>query len=164
MLAGALLAACSEARTSGEAQAAAPPELLGQFSAASEAAHAIGDVGVERAGLIFANGAVLYTRTLEPRSGHDRISRDGASYAALAGGDVVQVQLRRVVDFSAAEALCDGRAPSFVALAQAPRAAGFTMLIFTGEDPPSANAQAISVCARYAYLPVQAASAGVVLW
>lgn len=165
MLAGGLLAACSEARTSGEAQAAAPPVLLGQYSAASEAAQRIGDVGVERAGLIFASGAVLYTRTLAPRAGADRTSRDGASYAALTGGgDVAQVELRRVVDFTAAEPLCDGRAPSFVALVQAPRASGFTMLVFTGEDPPSANAEAISLCARYAYLPAQSASAGVVLW
>lgn len=164
MLVAAFLSACSDARNAGEVEAAAPPALLGEYSAASEAARTLGDVGIERAGLIFASGAVLYTRTLEPRAGGDRTSRDGASYAALAGGDVAQVELRRVVSASAAEGFCEGREPSFAALAHAPGRSSFTLLVFAGDDPPGPNAEAISLCGRYAYAQVQTAAPGVVLW
>lgn len=164
MLVAVFLTACGEARDGGEALAAAPPALLGEYAAASDAARTLGDVGIERAGLIFASGAVLYTRTLEPRAGADRTSRNGASYAALAGADVAQVELRRVVSASAADGFCEGREPSFVALAHDPGRSRFTLLVFAGDEPPGPNAEAVSLCGRYAYAQVQTAAPGVVLW
>jgi hypothetical protein len=165
----AALTACGEARThDGEAIAAEPARVLGQFKAASETARAAtGDVGVERAGLIFANGAALYTRTLEPRRGGDLTTRAGDSYAALAVGSAeLQVELRRVLDTVAADGVCAGGAPSYVALVHEERPSSFTLLVFSGDEAPGPRATESRLCARYAYSAPQGARTreGVVLW
>lgn len=165
----AALTACGEARNSdGEAAAAEPPRILGQYKAASETARALlGDVGVERAGLIFSSGAALYTRTLEPRRGADATARDGLSYAALAvGSSDLEVELRRIIDTTQADALCGGDAPTYVALVQPPRAPGFTLLLFAGDEPPGPQATQSRLCASYAYVAPHGARTyeRVVLW
>jgi hypothetical protein len=166
----AALTACGEARSlDGEAAAAAAPaSLTGQFKAASETARAAtGDVGVERAGLIFSHGAALYTRTLDPRRGADLTARDGDSYAAIAvGPSDLQVELRRVIDVTEADGLCGDDAPTYVALVYETRAAAFTLLVFAGDEAPGPNATQSRLCARYAYTAPHGARTreGVVLW
>lgn len=165
----AALTACGEARNAdGEAAAAVPAAILGQFKAASETAREVtGDVGVERAGLIFSSGAALYTRTLEPRRGVDLTTRDGHSYAALAvGASDLHVELRRVIDVTEAEGLCGEDRPSYVALVYAERRSSFTLLVFAGDDPPSPQATQSRLCASYAYSAPHGARTreGVVLW
>jgi hypothetical protein len=165
----AALTACGEARTSdGQALAAEPPRLLGQFKAASETAReATGDVGVERAGLIFSRGAALYTRALDPRRGGDLTARDGASYAALvAGSGDLRVELRRVIAAADADWLCGSESPSYVALVHAEGAASFTLLVFAGDEPPGSNARDTRLCASYAYAAQHGMRPreGVVLW
>ena len=161
----AALTACGEARNQvGVAAAAEPSRIMGQFKASDAAA--AGDVGVERAGLIFSNGAALYTRTLEPRRGGDLTTRDGQSYAALAAGATdLHVELRRVIDATDADALCGGEAPSYVALAYEARRSRFMLLLFAGAEPPSQIATQSRLCARYAYIPLLGAGPrdGVVL-
>lgn len=165
----AALTACGEARNAdGQAEAAVPAPVLGQFKAASETARAItGDVGVERAGLIFSSGAALYTRTLEPRRGVDLTTRNGDSYAALAvGASDLHVELRRVIDVTEADALCGDDAPSYVALVYEDRPSSFTLLVFAGDDPPGPQATQSRLCASYAYTAPHGARTreGVVLW
>ncbi len=165
----AALAACGEARNlDGQAIAAEPTRLLGQYKAVSETAReALGDVGVERAGLIFSSGAALYTRTLEPRRGGDATARDGLSYAALAvGASDLQVELRRVIDTADADALCGADAPTYVALVHQARTAAFTLLLFAGAEPPGPQSTQSRLCASYAYAAPHGARTheGVVLW
>lgn len=164
----AVLSACGEARTNAGEAVAAEPAFTGQFKASSETAkQATGDVGVERAGLIFASGATLYTRTLEPRRGGDLAMRDGESYAALAvGSSELRVELRRVVDVADAEEICAGARPTYIALVHEERRASFTLLVFTGADPPGAEASDTRMCASYAYTAPHGARTreGVVLW
>ena len=82
LLLAAALAACGETQASNEPRHAAADVLVGQYNAASNTAReATGAVSIERGGLLFAKGVVLYTRTLNPRSGLERIARDGDSYA-----------------------------------------------------------------------------------
>lgn len=137
----AALAACGQA-PAGEASAAPPTGLTGEFSAASDAARTVtGDLSVERAGLIFDRGVVLYTRTLEPRR----------------GGAEAEVELRRVVEQSltgGAQSLCGAERPSFVALAAEAHASAVTLSVFAGDEPPGAMSSRL--CGRFRY----AASAG----
>lgn len=174
-----LLAACGDATApmASDAQASASPEqgpLLGAFKAQSETARAvIGDVAIERAGLIFANGVTLYTRALHPRRGYDLIARGGESYAAAAvgPGDLV-VELRRVTqqviapDAPAIHGACESaEPPEYVALLYQPPAHTITMIVFTGADPPGPQASDSRICATYGFTAPQGARTreGVVL-
>jgi hypothetical protein len=95
----AALAACGETRAANEPTHAAQEVLTGQYNAASGTAReATGAVSIERGGLLFAKGVVLYTRTLNPRSGLERIARDGDSYASIATIPHPIQQLRRATD------------------------------------------------------------------
>lgn len=152
MLAAAL-AACGEARVPDEAAAAEPTQIMGQFRAASDNARAmLGDVGVERAGLIFAHGAVFYTRTLDRRMGADSIAQGGDSYAAIAlGPSDLHVQLRRVTEARGGDHLCSDTAPTYVALVHEARPASFTLLVFSGEEPPGPQSTRSRLCGSFRY-------------
>lgn len=151
----AALTACGEARNidSGEAAAAEMAPILGQFKAASEDARALlGDVGVERAGLIFANGGALYTRTFASRRGDELSAAGGRTFAAIASGvPDMQVELRRVIDTTELEALCGDEPASYVALAHDARGARFSLLVFSGDEAPGPAATQSRLCASYAY-------------
>jgi hypothetical protein len=168
MLAG--LAACSDAGGADRDVHAGPATLTGHYVAASNTARATGDVSIERGGLLFAGGVVLYTRTLNPRSGMERIARDGDSYATAAVIPTdLTIELRRVTEqvLSAdGESLCGDAQPGYVALAYGERAANVTILVFAGDEPPGPNATQSRLCATLAYaLPSGARSSqGVVLW
>lgn len=151
----ALLAGCGEA-PDGSANAAEPAVLTGEYRAASDTARQItGDVSIERAGLIFARGVVLYTRVLEPRRGVDVISTSGDSYAAAALGPAdLRVELRRVTQQTVPEGregLCGELAPAYVALAFEERATTVALLVFAGDEPPSPRATQSHLCATFAY-------------
>jgi len=121
---------------------------------------------VERAGLLFASGAALYTRTLEPRRALDLTAREGQSYAALAvGGADLHVELRRIIDATAPERVCAER-PTYVALVYGERASGFTLLVFSGAHAPGPGATETVLCASYRYAALHGArtQVGVVLW
>jgi|CXWL01.1.fsa_nt_gi hypothetical protein len=163
-LALSLLAACGESSTpmasDAQASAAAPAPLMGAFKAQSETARAVtGDVAIQRAGLSFANGVTLYTRQLDPRRGHDRMSHDGESYAAAAvASSNVVVELRRVnqqviaPNASAIHGACDtAEPPRYVAIVYEPPAHGITLIVFTGDDAPSPTATDARVCAIYGF-------------
>jgi len=161
----AALTACGEARSQG-AEAAETAHLAGRFKPASQAALAAGEVGIERAGLIFSGGAALFTRTLEPRSALDLTARGGQSYAALvAGAGDLNVELRRVIDATTPEIICTER-PTYVALVYADRATSLEMLVFSGAEAPGPNARDSALCASYRYSAMHGArtQVGVVLW
>lgn len=150
-----LTAACGEAGD-GAAQASEPGVLIGRFRAASETARlATGDVSIERGGLIFDRGVTLYTRLLDPRSAHERIARDGDSYAAAAiGSSDLIIELRRVTDQALSgdtQSLCGADRPGYVALAYEERAANVTLLVFAGDEPPGPRATQSRLCATFAY-------------
>ncbi|MBL8530576.1 MAG: hypothetical protein JNK94_02475 [Hyphomonadaceae bacterium] len=151
----AALAACGEARTpSGEAEAAEAPRPIGQYRAVSETARVVtGDVAIERGGLIFSRGTVLYTRTLAPRRGYDPVAHGGTSYAALAlGPPDVFVELRRVVEESGAgPRLCGDERAGYVALVHEGRPSAVTLLVFAGDEPPGPMARQSRVCGSYGY-------------
>jgi hypothetical protein len=138
----------------------APPAVhgavTGLFKASSDAArHATGDIELQRAGIMFANGVVLYTRTLEPRRGSDLISRSGDSYAAIAVRPAeVAVELRRVTEQVAPQdgGLCGRQRPHYVALLFDERATLLTVLVFAGEEPPGPDASGSRLCAALAYV------------
>jgi len=149
------LAACSQAPAP-DANATEPAALDGRFVAASDTARAItGDVSIERGGLLFSSGVVLFTRTLDPRRGHDVISRDGDSYAAAAlGPGDLAVELRRVVEQTTPAGragLCGGEDVEYIALAYDERASKVTLLAFTGADPPGPQASQSRLCASFAF-------------
>lgn len=153
-----LMTACSsepQSRGDGEA-AAAQRTLSGEFRALSQTARvATGDVSIERGGVIFEKGVVLYTRTIETRSAHERMARDGDSYAAAAVGpsDLI-VELRRVTDQTLgryARSPCGEEAPEYIALAYDEPAASVTLLVFAGEEPPSPSATQSRLCVTLAY-------------
>lgn len=165
-----LVAACEGPR----ADHLAPPTpdvLMGQYKAASDSARQhTGDVSIERGGLVFAKGVVLYTRVLDPRRGSDLIARDGDSYAAAAlGPSDLTIELRRVTEQSVQEGargLCGDERPQYVALAyESVRAAEVTLLAFAGEEPPGPSATQSRVCAAFAYAAPEGARTrqGVVL-
>lgn len=164
------LAACGQTPAAREDAESAYQPLDGRYEAASDTAlHFTGGVAIERAGLMFDKGAILYTRVLEPRRGYDVIARGGDSYAAVAvgPGDLV-VELRRVTGQTLREgapSLCGEERPQYVALAYEPRAASVTMLVFSGEEPPGPRATQSRLCATYGYSAPEGARtrAGVVL-
>jgi len=167
----AALAACGDASapvSEAEAQSEMPPQhVLGHFKAASETARGLtGDVSIERGGLIFSRGAVLYTRTLEPRRGGDQVAWEGASYAAIAlGTSDLAVELRRVTEAQHAEAMCGLDTPTYVALVHEMRPVAVTMLVFAGDEPPGPEATRSRLCASFGFTAPQGARTreGVVL-
>lgn len=168
----AALAACSGEASApqGEAQAAEPVALTGEYRASSDTARVVtGDISIERGGLIFDKGVVLYTRALNPRRGYDRIARDGDSYAAVAVGAAdLNVELRRVTEqrISEGQGLCGDDTPGYVALAYEARATQVTLLVFAGDEPPGPDATQSRLCATYAYVAPSGARTrqGVVLY
>lgn len=168
LLLAAVLAACGETRAS-NAPAHPPEMLVGQYNAASSTAReATGAVSIERGGLLFSKGVVLYTRTLNPRSGLERIARDGQSYASIATSPDLTIELRRVTEqvlTGNARGLCGDAQPGYVALAYGERANTVTVLVFAGSEPPGPNATQSRLCATLAYTAPGGArtSQGVVL-
>lgn len=152
-----VLAACEDAAPS----APGAPErdgsvLSGEFKPSSNTARGItGGMVIQRAGMTFENGVVLYTRTLNPRRGGDLIAKNGDSFAsAIVGPGNVNVELRRVTEQvlpAGVVGLCGTEQPQYVALAYDGRATIVTMLVFTGNEPPGPEAANSRVCARYGY-------------
>jgi hypothetical protein len=150
-----LLGACGGQDEAPEA-APAPALLAGHFRASSDTARQVtGDVSVERAGLVFEKGVVLYTRTLDPRRGGDLMARDGDTYAAAVLGPAeLAVELRRVTEQTVSEGaqgVCGDARPAYVALAYDERATSVTLLVFAGDEPPGPNATQSELCATFAY-------------
>lgn len=165
----AALAACTDAGGA-DAHQAGPAVLTGEYVAASSTAReATGGVSVERGGMLFEKGVTLYTRTLNPRSGIERIARDGDSYATVAVVPTdLTIELRRVTEQTlsgGARGLCGEAAPTYVALAYGERARAVTLLVFAGDEPPGPNATQSRLCATLAYTAPGGArtSQGVVL-
>lgn len=159
------LAACDQAPAASEGA-----RFPGAFNAVSNTARAItGNVSVERGGLLFASGIVLFTRTLEPRRGEDVISRDGLSYAAAALGPAdLDIELRRVVEQNVPAGrtgLCGADRVEYIALAYEPGARKVTLLAFTGAEAPGPYATQSRVCATFAFVAPEGARTreGVVL-
>jgi hypothetical protein len=148
-------AACEQA-AEGQAAASVPDLATGEYRAASDTARSVtGNLSLERGGLIFDKGVVLYTRTLTPRQALERVARDGDSYAAIlvSPGDLV-IDLRRVTEQTltgGAQSLCGEDEPAYVAIAQEDRATTVTVLVFAGEEPPGPNATASRLCGAFAY-------------
>ena len=166
----AALAACDQG-AQGEAEASVPDMIVGEFRASSDTAReATGNLSIERAGLIFDRGVVLYTRTLNPRAAHERIARDGDSYAAvLVSSGELPIELRHVTEQTltgGAEGLCGPDRPTYVAIANEERSSYLIVLVFSGEEPPGPNATASQLCARFKYAAPDGARTreGVVLW
>jgi hypothetical protein len=155
LLLAAAVAGCGAAERD-TANAAGPAVLTGEFRAASDAAERItGDVSIERGGLIFGKGVVLYTRVLEPRRGADAIARDGDSYASIAlGPSSLRVELRRILEQNLADGaagLCGDADPSYVALAHDERATSVTVILFAGHEPPGPNATSSRLCGAFGF-------------
>jgi hypothetical protein len=153
----ALTAACGAAPSAETASAPAQPAPLGAYKAESSTARSItGDVSIERGGLVFANGVVLYTRTLEPRQGGDLIAKGGDTYAASAlGPSSLVVELRRVTEQTTrggAVGLCGATRPDYIALVHDVRATTLTLLVFAGAEPPGRDATQSRLCASFAYV------------
>lgn len=167
------LAACGDSAP----QAAAPPAdaahaaaLTGEYKAASNTARAItGSLVIQRGGIAFANGIILYTRVLDPRAGGDLIAKNGDSYAAaVVGPGSLLVELRRVTEQVVPDGvvgLCGAETPRYVALAHDERATSITLLVFSGDEPPGPEAMNSRVCARFGYAAPEGARTreGVVL-
>jgi hypothetical protein len=155
MLAG--LVACGRQETAVlDAVASERAPLWGDYRAASaDARNITGDLVVERGGLLFASGAILYTRVLNPRRGDDLVSRAGDSYAAIAlGPSDLAIELRRVTEQvvgPGAQGLCGEDRPTYVALAHDARATDVTLLVFTGEEPPGPDATTSRICGAFVY-------------
>lgn len=155
----------------GEASASVPTVLTGQYRAASDTARNLtGNLSLERGGLVFDNGVVLYTRALIPRRALERVSRDGDTYAAIlvSPGDVM-IDLRRVTEQTLADgavSLCGEDAPGYIAIAQKERATSLTVLVFAGDEPPGPSATTSRLCGAFAYAAPDGARTreGVVLW
>lgn len=166
-----MLAACgvrAAPETDGGAVAAQP--LTGDYKPSSNTARAMtGAMVIQRGGISFANGVILYTRTLNPRSGGDLIAKNGDSYAAAVLGPAnLSVELRRVTEQvvpAGVVGLCGGSAPQYVALAHDARATVVSMLVFGGPEPPSPQALDSWVCASFRYVAPEGARTreGVVL-
>lgn len=159
LLTAAALSACGArgVDTSLAPAASEPATVWGEYRASSENARAqLGDMTVERAGLLFSKGAVLYTRTLDPRRGGELVSAQGDSYAAIALGPAdLNVELRRVTDLSQPAdqpKLCGDVAPVYVALVHDARAVQVAVLVFSGEEPPGPRATASSLCGAFGYV------------
>ena len=166
----AVSAACSQA-SEGEAVASVPDVITGEYRAASETARAAtGNLSIERGGLIFDRGVVLYTRALNPRAAHERIARDGDSYAAvLVSSGELPIELRRITEQTltgGAQGLCGGERPTYVAIANEERSSYLIVLVFSGDEPPGPDATESQLCARFKYAAPDGARTreGVVLW
>lgn len=155
------LTACSQAAPNSDAATVADIEvsavLAGDYKPASNTARAItGPMVVQRGGVSFANGIVLYTRTLNPRRGGDLIAKNGDSYAgAVVGPGTLQVELRRVTEQVAPAGvvgLCGAERPSYVAMTYDERATVVTVLVFSGDEPPGPDAESSRVCARFGFV------------
>lgn len=162
------LAACDQARA--PADEAQQPALTGRYLPASDTAlHFTGALVIERAGLVFDKGAILYTRVLEPRRGYDLTAFGGDSYAAIAlGPSDLTVELRRVTQQvlrEGAPSLCGEDRPHYVALVHEARARTVTVLVFTGDEPPGPRATQSRLCATFGYAAPEGARTreGVVL-
>jgi hypothetical protein len=163
-------AACGQA-SEGEAAASVPEVLTGEYRAASDTARSLtGNLSLERGGLIFDKGVVLYTRALMPRQAFERIARDGDSYAAiLVSSGELAIDLRRVTEQTltgGASSLCGDDEPGYVAIAHEERATSLTVLVFAGEEPPGPTATQSRLCGAFAYAAPDGARTreGVVLW
>ncbi len=164
------LAACDQSGQ-GQAEASVPDTIVGEFRAASETAREItGNLSIERGGLIFDRGVVLYTRTLNPRSAYERIARDGDSYAAvLVSSGELPIELRRVSEQTltgGAPGLCGDDRPTYVAIANEEHSSYLIVLVFSGHEPPGPDATDSQLCARFKYAAPDGARTreGVVLW
>ena len=160
-----LVTACGDGADAGDAHAAEP---LGQYRPVpATAGAATGELSIQRAGLIFENGVVLYTRTLEPRASTERTARDGMSYLALVGGSSeLSVELRRVTEAVVAHdaaPICADERPSYAALVIDRRSQHLTLLIFAGDQPPGPEATQTTLCATLRYTSANLAPQGVVL-
>jgi hypothetical protein len=158
-----MLAACGVAAAP-EAEAPEPDPhtetnvsvLFGAYKPSSNTARAItGGMVVERGGISFGNGVILYTRALNPRRGGDLIAKHGDSYAAaVLGPAALSVELRRVTEQvvpAGMVGLCGGARPQYVALAYDERATVVSMLVFSGDEPPGPDATHSWVCASFRY-------------
>lgn len=154
----AALAACGEHGADAVAVAASEPvPAWGEYRASSENARTqMGDMSIERGGMLFSKGFVLYTRSLDPRRGDELVSAAGDSYAAIAlGPPDLNVELRRVIDFVAPAGeggLCGADAPAYVALVHDARAVDVTVLVFSGEEPPGPHATTSALCGAFGYV------------
>jgi hypothetical protein len=115
-----VLAACENAAPSAPVRESSL--LAGEYKPASNTARGItGGMMIQRAGLTFENGVVLYTRTLNPRRGGDLIAKNGDSFAAaIVGPGSLNVELRRVTEQvlpAGVIGLCGTEQPQYVALA-----------------------------------------------
>lgn len=131
--------------------------LTGLFKASSDTAiQRTGDIEVQRAGLLFNTGMVLYTRTLEPRRGGDAVGVSGDSYASIAVRPAeVGVELRRVTEEIAptgGASFCGAEAAQYVALVFDERATALTVLVFAGDEAPGPDATGSRLCATLAYV------------
>jgi hypothetical protein len=151
------LGACDETAAPAQPAAAETPDaLMGWFRASSNTARGItGDVTIERGGLVFQSGVIVYTRPLQPRSAGDLIARGGDSYAAaaLGPGDLI-IELRRVTEQTVPDGrvgLCGASHPEYVALAYEVRATSVKVLVFSGDEPPGPEATRSRLCATFAY-------------
>ncbi|MEQ1818095.1 MAG: hypothetical protein ABL871_05740 [Terricaulis sp.] len=152
-----VLAACGDASPSAPQEPAREGALLaGEYKPSSNTARGItGGMVIQRAGVTFENGVVLYTRTLNPRRGGDLIAKNGDSFAAaIVGPGSLSVELRRVTEQvlpAGVVGLCGTEQPQYVALAYDARATIVTLLVFTGSEPPGPEAANSRVCARFGY-------------
>lgn len=151
----AALAACGGS-SDGVAKASVPEALTGEFRASSDTARQLtGNLSLERGGLIFDKGVVLYTRTLQPRSASERIAQDGDTYAAILVSPAdLTIDLRRVTEETLtgnAVSLCGDDAPGYVAIAPEERSTSLTVLVFAGNEPPGPNATASRLCGAFKY-------------
>jgi hypothetical protein len=168
-----VLAACGEAIAPQPEPLAAAEHvsmLSGDYKPSSNTARAItGGIVIQRGGVSFGNGVILYTRTLNPRRGGDLIAKHGDSYAATVLGPAnLAVELRRVTEQvvpTGAIGLCGAAAPQYVALIHDERATTVTLLVFSGEEPPGPQAMQSRVCASFRYAAPEGARTreGVVL-
>lgn len=165
--------ACTDAASNSSVTAPPEPErpvLSGAYKPASNTARSItGAMAVQRGGVSFDNGVILYTRTLNPRRGGDLMAKNGDTYAAaVVGPGSLNVELRRVTEQvvpGGVVGLCGAERPQYVALTYDERATVVTVLVFVGDEPPSADAHNSRVCARFGYAAPEGARTreGVVL-
>jgi hypothetical protein len=139
-----------------QAEASVPDVLTGEYRAASDTARTLtGNLSLERGGLIFGKGVVLYTRALLPRSASERVARDGDSYAAILVSPAdLTIELRRVTEqtlSAGAEGLCGEDEPEYVAIAPDERATALTVLVFTGDQAPGPTASRSRLCGAFRY-------------
>jgi hypothetical protein len=152
----AALGACGARGVRGDAEAAEPAALTGRFNAESDTAFSLtGGVAIAQDGMAFDKGAMLATRSAGVRHGWELISRNGDSYAAAAiGPGTMTIELRRISSsqaLSGAPNLCGERTPSYVAVAYEAQRSNVTLLVFTGDEEPGAEATRSSLCGVFGY-------------